>query len=192
MVWSLRRPDLFGGFASHAGDALFEVTLAAELAPAAQALRNLYDGSFERFWADFRSGRPVLGNSTDALLQNVYATAAAFSPAAGGSVELPFLPATGELRPEVFARWLAMGSGAPRPRTTGLPLRGMQAIWIDAGRNDEYRLDLGAVALTTRLVARGPSVGAVISSSSTAATAGSTIALELRSSVPSSVASSCS
>ena len=43
-VWSLLRPDLFGGFASHAGDALFEVTLASELAPAAQALRNVYGG----------------------------------------------------------------------------------------------------------------------------------------------------
>ena len=66
MTWALRRPDLFGGFASHAGDALFEVSLAPELAAAAQALRNLYGGSFERFWADFRSGRPVLANRTDA------------------------------------------------------------------------------------------------------------------------------
>ena len=41
----MRRPDLFGGFASHAGDCLFEVTLAAEFAPAAQCLRNLYGGS---------------------------------------------------------------------------------------------------------------------------------------------------
>ena len=32
-------------------------------AAAAQALRNRYGGSFERFWADFRSGRPVLANS---------------------------------------------------------------------------------------------------------------------------------
>ena len=62
MVWSMLRPDLFGAFATHAGDALFDVTLASEFAPAAQALRNLYDGSFEAFWADFRSGRPVLEN----------------------------------------------------------------------------------------------------------------------------------
>lgn len=158
-VWSLRRPDLFGGFASHAGDALFEVTLAAELAPAAQALRNLYDGSYERFWADFRSGRPVLGNSTDALLQNVYATSAAFSPAAGGGVDLPFLPATGELRPEVFSRWLEWDPVrlAADHRDA---VRGMQAIWVDAGRNDEYRLDLGAVALYDAVSSAGPVGGA--------------------------------
>ena len=73
-------PTSSAGFASHAGDCLFEVTLAAEFAPAAQRLRNLYGGSFERFWEDFRSGRPVLDNATDPLLQNLYATAAAFSP----------------------------------------------------------------------------------------------------------------
>ena len=158
--WTLRRPDLFGGFASHAGDALFEVTLAAELAPAAQALRNLYDGSFERFWADFRSGRPVLRNATDALLQNVYATAAAFSPGQDGTVELPFQVETGEVRPDVFAHWLdvdpvrlAAGGGAALP--------GLRAIWIDGGRNDEYRLDLAAVALHEAVVSGGADPQAV-------------------------------
>ena len=114
-VWALLRPDLFGGFATHAGDALFEVTLAAEFAPAAQALRNLYGGSFERFWEDFRSGRPVLENRTDPLLQNVYADAAAFSPA-GGEVELPFRLDTGELVPEVWERWLAWDPVRLAPR----------------------------------------------------------------------------
>src|SRR5579864_3340228 len=85
IVWALRRPDLFAGFATHAGDALFEVVYPAEFAAAAQTLRNLYDGSFERFWADFRSGRPVFVNRTDPLLQNVYAATEAFSPG-----ELPF------------------------------------------------------------------------------------------------------
>ena len=107
MTWSMLRPDLFGGFATHAGDALFDVTLAAEFAPAAQALRNLYDGSFDGFWGDFRSGRPVLENRTDPLLQNVWAVAAAFSRSADGTVELPFRIDTGELVPEVFGRWLA-------------------------------------------------------------------------------------
>ncbi len=159
-VWSMRRPDLFGGFASHAGDALFEVTLAAELAPAAQALRNLYGGSFDRFWADFRSGRPVLGNSTDALLQNVYASSAAFSSGAGGTVELPFGLETGELRPDVFSRWLDWDP-VRLVAAHEEALRGMRAIWLDAGRNDEYRLDLGAVAFHEALSAAGAAGGAV-------------------------------
>src|SRR5437763_1445480 len=54
MVWTLLRPDLFAGFATHAGDALFDVCFLPEFGAAAQALRNLYDSSFERFWEDFR------------------------------------------------------------------------------------------------------------------------------------------
>ncbi len=107
MVWAMLRPDLFGGLATHAGDALFEVSFLPEFAPAAQALRNRYDGSFDRFWEDFRSGRPVLRNETDPVLLNVYACAAAYSSNADGSVELPFRLDTGELVPEVWERWLA-------------------------------------------------------------------------------------
>ena len=150
VTWALRRPDLFGGFASHAGDALFEVSLAPELAAAAQALRNLYGGSFERFWADFRSGRPVLANRADAVLQNAYATAAAFSPAADGSVELPFRLDTGELLPDVWSRWADLDPVLLVPQRVEA-VRRLRAIWVDAGRGDEYHLDLGATALHTAL-----------------------------------------
>ena len=154
IVSSMLRPDLFGGFATHAGDALFEVTLAAEFAPAAQALRNLYDGSFDRFWADFRSGRPVLANRTDPVLQNLYATAAAFSPGADAKPELPFSTDTGEIVPEVFERWLAWDPVRLAPANAEALLR-MRGIWIDAGRDDEYRLDLGAVAFSDAVATAG-------------------------------------
>jgi S-formylglutathione hydrolase FrmB len=160
MVWSMLRPDLFGGFATHAGDALFDVTLGAELAPAAQALRNLYGSSFEAFWADFRSGRPVFENRTDPLLQNVYATTAAFSATADGTVELPFSLDTGMVLPEIFARWLAWDPVRMAPKHAEA-LAGLRAIWIDAGRQDEYRLDLAAVAFRDAVVAAGPAADAL-------------------------------
>lgn len=154
MVWALLRPDLFGGLASHAGDCLFEVTLAADFPRAAQLLRNRYDGSLEAFWADFRSGRPVLTDHTDALLQNLYATAAAFSPGPEGGVELPFDPGTGLLAPAAWARWrehdpVALAAGASEA------IRGLRAAWIDAGCDDEYRLDLGATAFRAALLSAG-------------------------------------
>ena len=40
MITPLLRPDLFGGLATHAGDALFEVCYARDFAPAARALRD--------------------------------------------------------------------------------------------------------------------------------------------------------
>jgi S-formylglutathione hydrolase FrmB len=145
MVWGMLRPDLFGAFATHAGDALFEVSLARDLAPAAQALRNRYEGSFDAFWNDFRSGRPVLSNATDHVLLAAWANAAAYSANPDGSVDLPFRLDTGELVPEVWERWLAWDP----VRMAGQHAEALCAargIWIDAGRNDEYLLDLGAVA----------------------------------------------
>jgi S-formylglutathione hydrolase FrmB len=154
MVWGMLRPDLFGAFATHAGDALFEVSLASDFAKAAQALRNRYDGSYESFWSDFRSGRPVLSDRDDAVLLAVYAAAAAYSPRDDGSVELPFRLDTGALVPEVWERWLAWDP-VHLAATHGEALRAARGIWIDAGRNDEYFLDLGAVAFRDAVLASG-------------------------------------
>ncbi len=144
-------PTSSPAFASHAGDALFEVMYPAEFAAAAQALRNLYDGSVDRFWDDLRSGRPVFENRTDPLLQNVCAAAAAYSPG-----ELPFRIDTGELVPEVWERWLAWDP-VRLAAQHGDALRAAKAIWIDAGRDDEYRLDLGATAFANAVSAAGVS-----------------------------------
>jgi len=154
MVWAMLRPDLFGGFASHAGDCLFEVSLRGEFAAAAQSLRNLYGGSVERFWEDFGSGRPVLDNPSDALLQNLYATAAAFSPGSDKAIEIPFCLATAELRPEVWERWSAWDPVRLAPAHAAA-LAGLRGIWIDAGSRDEYHLDLAATAFRAALAAAG-------------------------------------
>jgi S-formylglutathione hydrolase FrmB len=154
MTWGMLRPDLFGAFATHAGDALFEVTIRAELAKVAQELRNRYDGSYERFWEDFRSGRRVFESGVDPMLANTYAEACAYSPNDDGSVELPFRIDTGELVPEVWERWLARDP-VRLAAQYGDALREASAIWIDAGRNDEYRLDLAATAFCDAVRAAG-------------------------------------
>ena len=152
MITPMLRPDLFGALATHAGDALFEVCYALEFAPAARALRDRYDSSFERFWADFRSGRPVLADANDPILVNTYTMAAAYSAREDGTVELPFDVETGAQKPEVFARWLEYDPvrRARRPEVAEA-LRGMRGIWIDSGRSDEYYLDLGATAFRRAL-----------------------------------------
>jgi S-formylglutathione hydrolase FrmB len=147
MITPLLRPDLFGALATHAGDALFEVCYLRDFAPAARALRERYGGSYDRFWQDFRSGRPVFSEKTDEVLVNAYAMAAAYSARDDGSVELPFDVETGELILEAWERWLAFDpvrmAREPRHAAT---LRGLRGIWIDAGSSDDYFLDLGATA----------------------------------------------
>jgi hypothetical protein len=147
MITPMLRPDLFGGLATHAGDALFELSYQNEFGAAARALRDKYDGSYDRFWADFRSGRPVFADKSDAVLVNTYAMAAAYSARDDGTVEIPFDTDTGELLPDVFERWLRWDpvrmAREPRHAET---LRGLRGIWVDSGKGDEYWLDLGATA----------------------------------------------
>ncbi len=139
MVTPMLRPDLFGGLATHAGDALFEVCYQPEFAVVARELRDHYGGSYDRFWEDFRS-RPAGSKESDFHLVNAYAMAACYS--AG---ELPFDVATGRLKPDVFERWLAWDPVRMVPRYADA-LRSLRAIWIDAGTRDQFSLDLGAEA----------------------------------------------
>ena len=66
----------------------------------------------------------------------------------------PFDAATGRLIPEVWERWLAWDP-VRMARHAADALRGLRAIWIDAGRSDEYFLDLGAEAFRRELAAVG-------------------------------------
>jgi S-formylglutathione hydrolase FrmB len=144
MITPMLRPDLFSGLATHAGDALFEVCYQPDFRETARALRDVYDGSYDAFWADFRS-RPAFTKRDDATLMNTYAMAACYS--AG---ELPFEVATGELKPDVWERWLAWDPVRMAERH-GESLRGLRAVYIDCGRRDQYYLDLGAEAFRRAL-----------------------------------------
>ena len=153
MVTPMLRPDLWGGLATHAGDALFEICYLPEFPQVARALRDRYDGSFERFWADFRS-RPPMSRPDDGALVNQYAMAACYSADPDGTIHLPFDPATGMLVPDVWERWLRLDPVRMVPLHAD-GLRSLRAIYIDAGTRDEYYLDLGAEAYRRALAAAG-------------------------------------
>ncbi|HEX6548235.1 MAG TPA: alpha/beta hydrolase-fold protein [Candidatus Dormibacteraeota bacterium] len=153
MVTAMLRPDLFLGIATHAGDALFEVSYLPDFREAARLLRDGYASSFDRFLEDFRS-RPALSRSGDHVLLETYAMAACYSAEADGTVALPFDVDTGRLRPDVWERWLRWDP-VRMAAERGDALRGMRAIWIDAGRRDEFFLDLGAAALREELARVG-------------------------------------
>ncbi|MEP6680654.1 MAG: alpha/beta hydrolase-fold protein, partial [Chloroflexota bacterium] len=105
MVTPMLRPDLFGAFATHAGDALFEACYLPEFREAARALRDAHQGSYEAFWADFRA-RPGRSKPSDGVLLNAWCMAACYSTDPDGTVHLPFEPDTGRLVPEIWDRWL--------------------------------------------------------------------------------------
>lgn len=153
LVSALRRPDRFRGLASHAGDCLFEVVYLPSFRNAVRALRDHYHGSYEAFLTDFRS-RLAWTKPTDGELLDAWAYAACYSADPDGTVRLPFDPDTGALLPEVWDRWLALDP-VRMVSAHADAVHAQRAIWIDAGRDDEYFLDLGAEALRRELKAAG-------------------------------------
>ena len=149
LVTPMLRPDLFGGLASHAGDSLYEVCYVPDFPKVVRALRDEYDGSYERFWEDFWSRAPMSKDSDQDLVMT-YGVAACFSADEDGTVHLPFELETGKLVPEAWERWLAWDPVRMVPRHADA-LRGLRAIYLDAGKRDEWRLDLGAQAVCREL-----------------------------------------
>jgi putative esterase len=152
MITPMLRPDLFGGLASHAGDALYELCYVPTFGKIVRALRP-YDGSYERFWEDFAS-RPPMSKDTDGDLVMNYGVAAAFSADDDGTVHIPFDLSTGRLIDDVWERWLAWDPVRMVPRYADA-MRGMRAIYLDGGTKDEWYLELGALAFRDALAEVG-------------------------------------
>jgi S-formylglutathione hydrolase FrmB len=148
MITPMLRPDLFGALATHAGDALYELSYLPEFARAVRLLRD-YDGDIWGWWEDFRS-RVSFTKEADHVLLILLGVAACFSAREDGTVDLPFDPKTGVLRPEAWERWLDWDPVRMVPRYAGA-LRSLRAVWIDAGTRDDFFLDLGAEAFRAAL-----------------------------------------
>jgi S-formylglutathione hydrolase FrmB len=153
LVTPMLRPDVFSALASHAGDSLFESCYLPEFREAVRALRKDYEGSFERFWDDFRA-RPAFSKKEDDVLLDVWCMAACYSTDDDGTVRLPFDVSTGTMVDDVWQRWLDKDPVRMIPRHAD-ELRSMRAIWVDAGTRDEWFLDNGAVAVSKELEALG-------------------------------------
>lgn len=155
MVVPMLRPDVFGGLASHAGDALFECCYLPEFRETARFLRDEFKGSWDVFWERFRAA-PSLDWELYGTPLNTYAMGACYSPdeANPGTVLMPFDVATGRLDDEVWAKWLAWDPVRMAPEHAGA-LASMRYIYLDAGKSDEYYLDLGAQAFARELEVLG-------------------------------------
>jgi len=152
MITPMLRPDLFGGLATHAGDALYECCYLPEFPKMVRALRA-WDGDIGAWWQDFGS-RPGLSRPEDHLLLMALGVSACFSASDDGTPVLPFDPATGRLRDEAWARWLAWDPVRMVPAHAEA-LGRLRAVWIDAGTRDDWYLDLGAVAFRDGLASVG-------------------------------------
>jgi len=148
IVNAMLRPDVFCAFASQAGDALFECCYQRDFPLVARTLRDHFEGSLKVFLEDVRTAEAFDWSRYGAAL-STYAMAQAYSPG-----ELPFSIETGQLVEEVWEKWLRWDPVRMAPRHVDA-LHGMRRIYLDAGRRDEYFLDLGAQALSAELARLG-------------------------------------
>lgn len=155
MVVSMLRPDVFGALASRAGDALFEASMARSFPEVVRVLRDHYNGSYEAFLAELPGIDPFRWEVHGTLIE-MYGYAACYTPDPEhpGRALLPFDTATGEIIPDVWERWLAWDPVRLVPRHLDA-LASMRRIHLDAGRGDEYFLDLGAQAVSRELTRGG-------------------------------------
>ncbi len=151
MVVPMLRPDVFGGLATHAGDALFEVCYEPEFRQVARTLRDEFEGSYEIFWKKFEHRETFDWEKYGGPFET-HGYALCYSPdeANPGRALLPFDIDTGHLVDDVWARWLAWDPIRLAPEH-GDELAGLKAIYVDAGKSDEYYLDLGAQAFSNEL-----------------------------------------
>ena len=150
MVVPMLRPDVFGALASHAGDALFECCYLPNFPQIARKLRDEFDGSWDVFWEQLRAADHVDMERFENL--DLYGYAAAYSPdpQRPGKALMPFEVDTGRLIDDVWAQWLDWDPVRMAPRHADA-LRSMRRVYLDAGKEDEWYLDLGAQAFSKEL-----------------------------------------
>lgn len=155
MVVPMLRPDVFGALASHAGDALFEACYAPEFRSVARTLRDHFEGSYEVFHARLAEAERFDWSIYGEPLE-MYGYACAYSPdpARPGEALMPFDLATGRLVDDIWRLWLDRDPVRMAPGHADA-LRSMRRIFLDAGRSDEYFLDLGAQAFSAELSGLG-------------------------------------
>jgi hypothetical protein len=145
---TLEHPGVFAGFAAHSGDTYFRYAHLPSF-PTAQRTLETY-GTPQAFVEEFerRPKRPQHFYTTIEML----GYAAAYSPqrAAAFEFDLPFDRETGELRSDVFARWLAYDP-VERVAAGAAALARLRLRYLDCGRRDEYGLDIGARVFARRV-----------------------------------------
>ena len=152
---AMKRPGTLGAVACMSGDAYFEYVYLPEFPRACDLIRP--HGSVDGFLKAWRALPNREGREVVAL--NIIAMSACYSPVeesgkGRGDFDLPFDLATGEIREEVWQRWLAHDP----VRMVENHVEALQALrWIhlECGDADEYHLHHGARVLSARMKSLG-------------------------------------
>lgn len=145
----MEHPGAFCAFASHSGDSYFRYAHPPSF-PDVQRTLERHDFDVAAFVESFESKNKR--SVAEYLTMEMLGYAAAYSPRSGRAfdIDLPFESNSGELREDVFARWLAFDP-AERVAVRRNELGRLRLRYLDCGRRDEYGLDVGARVIARRI-----------------------------------------
>ena len=151
----MEKPGVFGAFAAHSADSYYRQSAVPGFVHAQRVLEK--HGSIEAFVSAFESKNKT--SQSEFVTMEMIAYSAAYSPrsAKAFDVDLPFDTATGAIRDDVFAQWLAFDPVERVPKK-GKELGQLRARYIDCGRRDDYGLDIGARLIAQHIRDLGLSV----------------------------------
>lgn len=150
LIMGMRHADTFGLICSTSGDAYFELCYLSDIPKAVRAIKGDPVRFMKKFWDEEKKRKG------DFPGVNMIGMASCYSPNADSTwgFDLPFDLKTGEIRWDVWERWLEHDP-VRLVETYVENLKSLKLLYIDAGTRDEFALDLGAKILCERLRAKG-------------------------------------
>ncbi|MEX2161473.1 MAG: alpha/beta hydrolase-fold protein [Anaerolineales bacterium] len=149
-LWfGMRHSDVFGLVADHSGDKYFEMVYKPDFGELLRYFERVGEAGIQELLRDpgeaLRNGAPHLG-------LDVLAMASVYSPNPDSPLgfDLPVGLTTGELRQDVWKRWLAFDPLVAVDQYAEA-LRSLRLLYLDCGRFDEYNLLYGARLFTQKL-----------------------------------------
>lgn len=144
LVLAMHHADTFGLACSTSGDAYFEHCYLPDIPKAFRAIKGSPQKFVEKFWdEEAKKGKDDFSGL------NIIGMSACYSPN-GDSFDLPFDLETGEIRREIWAKWLEHDPVRLAEKHSE-NLKSLKLLYIDAGTRDEFALDLGAKILCAKL-----------------------------------------
>ena len=143
-------PDMFSAFFCSSGDMYFEYGYKPDLPKCYNAIYRA--GGLDPFLKSFFEAQKKGGDMITAI--NIIAMSAAYSPNSKSSFgfDLPFDTETGELREEVWKRWLTFDPvWIIEDKRIQENLKKLKNVFLECGSRDEYFLHVGARILSKKL-----------------------------------------
>ncbi len=142
-------PGIFAAFASHSGDSYFQYAQTHAFPEVQRTLENhKFDvASFVEYFE-----KKHKRSQNEYVTMEILGYTAAYSPrsAKAFDLDLPFDLHTGEIRGDVFEKWLSFDPVEQAPHHDE-ELRRLRLRYLDCGRRDEYALDIGARLIAERI-----------------------------------------